>query len=105
MLRQKHDMFIVKTALDDGIHMLPERWSQTLYGDHAHKSQMQSVVDRVQILTSVERQIDELYEKLRSISPELFDAFDRVRHDFDYIAGINFEKRRPKTDYSICDGN
>ena len=34
-------------AQEAGIRIPPDQWSQLLYGDTAHKSHMQSIIDRV----------------------------------------------------------
>ena len=34
-------------AMEAGLRISPEQWSTLLYGDHKHKSDMQSVIDKV----------------------------------------------------------
>ena len=46
-LRREHDAQIVNMAQEAGIRIPPDQWSQLLYGDTAHKSHMQSIIDRV----------------------------------------------------------
>lgn len=46
-LRREHDAQIVHIALEAGLRISPEQWSSLLYGDLAHKSHMQSIIDKV----------------------------------------------------------
>ena len=46
-LRREHDSQIIKMAMDTGLRISPEQWSTLLYGDHKHKSDMQSIIDKV----------------------------------------------------------
>lgn len=34
-------------AMEAGLRISPEQWSTLLYGDHKHKSDMQSIIDKV----------------------------------------------------------
>ena len=96
LMRRIHDTFIIQFGMDSGVHMTPDKWSQTLYGDLAHKSDMQSIIDKVHNNYSIESFITHLYSKLESGGCRNFSAFQRVRSDFEFIAGINFEKKIPK---------
>ena len=46
-LRKQHDNQIITIAMESGIYMSPEQWSQKLYGDSNHKSKMQSIIDKI----------------------------------------------------------
>ncbi len=46
-LRREHDSQIVQIATEAGLRISPEQWSSLLYGDTAHKSHMQSIIDKV----------------------------------------------------------
>lgn len=46
-LRREHDAQIVQIATEAGLRIAPEQWSSLLYGDTAHKSHMQSIIDKV----------------------------------------------------------
>lgn len=46
-LRREHDAQIVHIAMEAGLRISPEQWSSLLYGDLAHKSHMQSIIDKV----------------------------------------------------------
>ena len=46
-LRREHDAQIVQIAMEAGLRIAPDQWSSLLYGDTAHKSHMQSIIDKV----------------------------------------------------------
>ncbi len=46
-LRREHDTQIVQIALEAGLRITPDQWSSLLYGYNAHKSHMQSIIDKV----------------------------------------------------------
>ena len=46
-LRREHDSQIIRMAMEAGLRISPEQWSTLLYGDHKHKSDMQSIIDKV----------------------------------------------------------
>lgn len=46
-LRKEHDAQIIQIAQEAGLRIAPEQWSALLYGDHLHKSLMQSIIDKV----------------------------------------------------------
>lgn len=46
-LRREHDGQIIRMAMEAGLRISPEQWSTLLYGDHKHKSDMQSIIDKV----------------------------------------------------------
>lgn len=48
-LRREHDAQIVHIAMEAGLRISPEQWSSLLYGDLAHKSHMQSIIDKVSL--------------------------------------------------------
>lgn len=47
-LRREHDAQIVQIATEAGLRIAPDQWSSLLYGDTAHKSHMQSIIDKLQ---------------------------------------------------------
>ncbi|XP_026464499.1 roquin-2-like [Ctenocephalides felis] len=47
-LRREHDAQIVQIATEAGLRVAPDQWSALLYGDAAHRSHMQSVMDKLQ---------------------------------------------------------
>lgn len=46
-LRREHDAQIVQIATEAGLRIAPDQWSSLLYADTAHKSHMQSIMDKV----------------------------------------------------------
>ncbi|KAK6031414.1 hypothetical protein OSTOST_02446 [Ostertagia ostertagi] len=59
-LRKEHDAQIVQMAVECGLRISPDQWSALLYGDQAHRSHMQSIIDRLQTPHSYMQGIDEL---------------------------------------------
>ncbi len=47
LLRREHDAQIIRMAMEAGLRISPEQWSSLLYGIHKHKSDMQSIIDKV----------------------------------------------------------
>ncbi|KHJ83355.1 hypothetical protein OESDEN_16948, partial [Oesophagostomum dentatum] len=47
-------------AVECGLRISPDQWSALLYGDQAHRSHMQSIIDRLQTPHSYMQGIDEL---------------------------------------------
>jgi hypothetical protein len=109
-LRRQHDTQIIQIALESGIRMSPEQWSQKLFGDSNHKSEMQSIIDKLQSQQTLEKLINDFYDKLTTItstSPNsllstfstvnnnngLDSLFVQIKCDFEYFAMINFEKK------------
>lgn len=52
-LRREHDSQIVQIATEAYLRIAPEQWSSLLYGDTAHKSHMQSIIDKVEKLHDI----------------------------------------------------
>lgn len=50
-LRREHDSQIVQIAMEGGLRIAPDQWSSLLYGDQSHKSHMQSIIDKVCLLS------------------------------------------------------
>jgi len=46
-LRREHDAQIIRMAMEAGLRISPEQWSTLLYGNHKHKSDMQSIIDKL----------------------------------------------------------
>lgn len=59
-LRREHDAQIVQIASEAGLRIAPEQWSSLLYGDAAHRSHMQSLVDKLQSPQSFAQSLHEL---------------------------------------------
>ena len=64
-LRREHDNQIVTIALEAGLRISPDQWSSLLYGDSAHKSHMQSIIDSLQSPSSFQQSITELMAALQ----------------------------------------
>lgn len=101
-LRRQHDMQIIQIALESGIRMSPEQWSQKLFGDSTHKSEMQSIIDKIQSQQTIEKLIQYFFEKIQNgsqspyahqLEPHLNSLFLAAYSDFNYFASINFEKK------------
>jgi len=106
-LRRQHDTQIIQIALESGIRMSPEQWSQKLFGDSNHKSEMQSIIDKLQSQQTLEKLINDFYDKLTSTSSNCLSTFStlnnnnngldslfvQIKCDFEYFAMINFEKK------------
>jgi len=59
-LRREHDTQIVQIATEAGLRIAPDQWSSLLYGDSAHKSHMQSIIDKLQTPQSFGQSVQEL---------------------------------------------
>ncbi|CAB3377875.1 Hypothetical predicted protein [Cloeon dipterum] len=59
-LRREHDAQIVQIATEAGLRIAPDQWSSLLYGDAAHKSHMQSIMDKLQTPQSFIQSVQEL---------------------------------------------
>ncbi|CAH1272135.1 RC3H1 [Branchiostoma lanceolatum] len=86
-LRREHDAQIVQIAMEAGLRISPEQWSSLLYGDTAHKSHMQSIIDKLQTPGSFAQSVNELVIALqRSGDPA---NLSRLRPYFDELAKID----------------
>lgn len=64
-LRREHDAQIISMALESGIRLSPEQWSSLLYGDQRHKSNMQSIIDKLNATNApFDRLVDQLAKTL-----------------------------------------
>ncbi|XP_068627453.1 roquin-1-like [Battus philenor] len=64
-LRREHDAQIVQIATEAGLRIAPDQWSALLYGDSAHKSHMQSIIDKLQTPQSFAQSVQELFIALQ----------------------------------------
>lgn len=92
-LRREHDAQIVQIATEAGLRIAPDQWSALLYGDTAHKSHMQSIIDKLQTPQSFAQSVQELVialqrtgdpARLSVLSPhlELLAAIDPCAGEF-----------------------
>ncbi|XP_045458626.1 roquin-1 [Melitaea cinxia] len=65
LLRREHDAQIVQIATEAGLRIAPDQWSALLYGDTAHKSHMQSIIDKLQTPQSFAQSVQELFIALQ----------------------------------------
>uniref|UniRef100_A0A8R1HIT2 RING-type E3 ubiquitin transferase n=1 Tax=Caenorhabditis japonica TaxID=281687 RepID=A0A8R1HIT2_CAEJA len=66
-LRREHDAQIIQIAFESGLRIGPDQWSALLYADQSHRSQMQSIIDKLQTRNSYLQGIEEL--RTLSLSP------------------------------------
>ncbi|CAG9558540.1 unnamed protein product [Danaus chrysippus] len=64
-LRREHDAQIVQIATEAGLRIAPDQWSALLFGDTAHKSHMQSIIDKLQTPQSFAQSVQELFIALQ----------------------------------------
>lgn len=76
-LRREHDAQIVQIATEAGLRIAPDQWSSLLYGDTAHKSHMQSIIDKLQTPQSFGQsvQVRHLYTSSRGSKVLLYNVF------------------------------
>ncbi|XP_062869618.1 roquin-2 [Trichomycterus rosablanca] len=86
-LRREHDAQIVHIAMEAGLRISPEQWSSLLYGDLAHKSHMQSIIDKLQSPESFAKSVQELTIVLqRTGDPANLNS---LRAALELLAGID----------------
>uniref|UniRef100_A0A336MTQ1 RING-type E3 ubiquitin transferase n=1 Tax=Culicoides sonorensis TaxID=179676 RepID=A0A336MTQ1_CULSO len=86
-LRREHDAQIVQIATEAGLRIAPDQWSSLLYGDTAHKSHMQSIIDKLQTPQSFEQSVQELVIALqRTGDPANLSG---LRTQLKHLAGID----------------
>ncbi|XP_069745149.1 roquin-2 isoform X2 [Narcine bancroftii] len=86
-LRREHDAQIVHIAMEAGLRISPEQWSSLLYGDLAHKSHMQSIIDKLQSPESFAKSVQELTIVLqRTTDPA---NLNRLRFHLELLANID----------------
>ncbi|XP_058466272.1 roquin-1 isoform X2 [Malaya genurostris] len=86
-LRREHDAQIVQIATEAGLRIAPDQWSSLLYGDTAHKSHMQSIIDKLQTPQSFVQSVQELIIALqRTGDPANLSG---LRVHLKHLAGID----------------
>lgn len=86
-LRREHDAQIVQIATEAGLRIAPDQWSALLYGDTAHKSHMQSIIDKLQTPQSFAQSVQELVIALqRTNDPAKLSG---LRAHLKYLANID----------------
>ncbi|OQV17670.1 Roquin-1 [Hypsibius exemplaris] len=86
-LRREHDAQVIQIAQEAGLRIAPEQWSSLLYGDQQHKSQMQSIIDKLQTSQFFSQSIQELLVAVqRSGDPENLSALSEA---LNFLADID----------------
>ncbi|XP_054276070.1 roquin-1-like [Macrosteles quadrilineatus] len=94
-LRREHDAQIVQIATEAGLRIAPDQWSALLYGDTAHKSHMQSIIDKLQTPQSFAQSVQELVIALqRTGDPGNLNV---LRPHLELLAAID-----PSPESSVC---
>lgn len=90
LLRRRHDSQIIKIGVEAGIRMVPEKWSELLYGDSERKNEMQSHIDRLLTATrNIRGLAEEVFDKIYLYElDQLSPAFISVQKDFEWFASI-----------------
>ena len=86
-LRREHDAQIVQIAMEAGLRIAPDQWSSLLYGDTAHKSHMQSIIDKLQTPQSFAQSVNELVIALQRTGDP--GNLSRLRPHFDLLANVD----------------
>ncbi|KAL5293145.1 RC3H1 family protein [Megaselia abdita] len=86
-LRREHDAQIVQIATEAGLRIAPDQWSSLLYGDTAHKSHMQSIIDKLQTPQSFNQSIQELVIATQRTGDPA--NLSNLRQHFKRLAGID----------------
>ena len=67
-LRREHDAQIVQIATEAGLRIAPDQWSSLLYGDTAHKSHMQSIIDKLQTPQSFGQSVQVIFSEMSKVT-------------------------------------
>lgn len=86
-LRREHDAQIVQIATEAGLRIAPDQWSALLYGDTAHKSHMQSIIDKLQTPQSFAQSVQELVIALQRTGDP--GKLSKHRANLELLAGID----------------
>ncbi|XP_028132577.1 roquin-1 isoform X1 [Diabrotica virgifera virgifera] len=99
-LRREHDAQIVQIATEAGLRIAPDQWSALLYGDTAHKSHMQSIIDKLQTPQSFAQSVQELVIALqRTGDPGKLSV---LRNHLDLLAAIDPSPESTSPSWSAC---
>lgn len=101
-LRREHDAQIVQIATEAGLRIAPDQWSSLLYGDSAHKSHMQSIIDKLQTPQSFGQSVQELIIALqRTGDPH---NLSNLRPSLELLAAVDPSPDAALPTWSECDG-
>ncbi|CAG9816410.1 unnamed protein product [Phaedon cochleariae] len=99
-LRREHDAQIVQIATEAGLRIAPDQWSALLYGDTAHKSHMQSIIDKLQTPQSFAQSVQELVIALqRTGDPGKLSV---LRSHLELLAAIDPSPESPPPSWLEC---
>ncbi|XP_057661513.1 roquin-1 isoform X1 [Diorhabda carinulata] len=99
-LRREHDAQIVQIATEAGLRIAPDQWSALLYGDTAHKSHMQSIIDKLQTPQSFAQSVQELVIALqRTGDPGKLSV---LRNYLDLLASIDPSPESAPPSWKAC---
>ncbi|XP_066254234.1 roquin-1 isoform X1 [Euwallacea similis] len=99
-LRREHDAQIVQIATEAGLRIAPDQWSALLYGDTAHKSHMQSIIDKLQTPQSFAQSVQELVIALqRTGDPGKLSV---LRNPLELLAAIDPSPESSSPDWKEC---
>ncbi|KAJ8981205.1 hypothetical protein NQ317_014849 [Molorchus minor] len=99
-LRREHDAQIVQIATEAGLRIAPDQWSALLYGDTAHKSHMQSIIDKLQTPQSFAQSVQELVIALQRTGDP--GKLSILRNHLELLAGIDSSPESPAPSWSEC---
>jgi hypothetical protein len=101
-LRREHDAQIVQIATEAGLRIAPDQWSSLLYGDSAHKSHMQSIIDKLQTPQSFGQSVQELVIALqRTGDPH---NLSNLRPSLELLAALDPCPDATVPSWAECDG-
>lgn len=101
-LRREHDAQIVQIATEAGLRIAPDQWSSLLYGDSAHKSHMQSIIDKLQTPQSFGQSVQELVIALqRTGDPH---NLSNLRPSLELLAALDPSPDATLPSWTECDG-
>jgi RING finger/CCCH-type zinc finger protein len=95
-LRREHDAQIIRVAMESGLRISPEQWSALLYGDQKHKSDMQSIIDKLLSLGIATSGLSELIVAIRR-SQDQHSLLEKIVPHLEKLlrVDINIDKSEP----------
>lgn len=100
-LRREHDAQIVQIATEAGLRIAPDQWSSLLYGDSAHKSHMQSIIDKLQTPQSFGQSVQELVIALQRTSDP--HNLSNLRPSLELLAALDPSPDAPLPGWPECE--
>lgn len=100
-LRREHDAQIVQIATEAGLRIAPDQWSSLLYGDSAHKSHMQSIIDKLQTPQSFGQSVQELVIALQRTGDP--NNLSNLRPSLELLAALDPSPDAVQPSWVECD--